>query len=134
MIGRRSLAVMFAALAVPRLAVAQTGRLPRLAIVATTSPETDMSETGSRYFRGLFGEMRRLGHDEGRTLHVERWSARSEVQRFPALAGEVVGTKPDVILATGTGLPQALQVATTTIPIVVTGVGLVEAGLADSLP
>src|SRR5262245_36821993 len=116
------------------MAAAQTGRLPRLAIVATTTPEADISETGNRYFRALFGELRRLGHEERRTLIVERWSARSEVQRFPALAREVVVTKPDVILATGTGLPQALQAATTTIPIVVSGVGLVEAGLADSLP
>ena len=125
---------MFAILAVRRVAVAQIGRLPRLAIVATTPPESDISATGSRYFRALFSELRRLGHDEGRTLIVDRWSARSESQRFPTLARDVVITKPDVILASGgTDLARALQAETTTIPIVVSAVGLVEAGLADSL-
>ncbi|TXL70865.1 hypothetical protein FHP25_32620 [Vineibacter terrae] len=135
MIGRRALAAMLAALAVPRMAGAQTGRLPRLAIFAmtTTSPEADITENASRNFSGLFSELRRLGYEEGRTLIVERWSARGEIQRYPALARDVAGTKPDVIVTFSPLPAQALQAATATIPIVVSGSSLVQAGLADSL-
>jgi putative ABC transport system substrate-binding protein len=115
------------------MAAAQTGRLPRLAIVATTSPEADITENANPYFRAFVSELRRLGCEEGRTLIVERWSARGETQRYPALAREVVGTKPDVIFTFGPLPAQAFQAATATIPIVVSGGNLVEFGLADSM-
>jgi putative tryptophan/tyrosine transport system substrate-binding protein len=55
-------------------------------------------------------------------------------ERLPALAAELVGHKPDVLVAVTTNAVQAAKQATTTIPIVFMGVtDPVTTGLVDSL-
>ena len=79
--------------------------------------------------------LRDLGYVEGKNIAIEyRW-AEGKYDRLPDLAAELVRLKVDVIVTTG-GTPPALvaQQATTTIPIVTTGVGdAVGAGLAANL-
>ena len=72
---------------------------------------------------------------EGKNIVIEyRW-AEGKYDRLPNLVAELVALKVDVIVTTG-GTPPALAAkhATTTIPIVTTGVGdAVSAGLVASL-
>lgn len=76
--------------------------------------------------------MRDLGYVDGRNVSIEsRWS-EGKTDRFPALAIELVGLRPDVIVASGTQAVRAAMQATTTIPIVMAvsaypdKIGLVE--------
>ena len=59
-----------------------------------------------------------LGHVDGKDIaYVFRW-AEGHDERFPAMAAELVGLKPDVIVTTGTPGTLAAKRATSTIPIV----------------
>jgi ABC-type uncharacterized transport system substrate-binding protein len=63
-----------------------------------------------------------LGWPNGRNLRIDlRWSG-ADINRIQALAQELVGLQPDVILANG-ATRAALQQETQTIPIVVAGWG-----------
>jgi len=63
-----------------------------------------------------------LGRTDGRNLRMDlRW-AGSDINRIRALAQELVGLKPDIIVAGGTLAIAALQRETPTIPIVMTNV------------
>lgn len=64
--------------------------------------------------------MRELGYVEGRTFILEARFADGKSDSLPALAAELVRLKVDVIVATGTPAYRALQLATTTIPVVLT--------------
>ena len=79
--------------------------------------------------------LRDLGYVEGKNIVIEyRW-AEGKLDRLPTLASELVTLKVDVIVTSG-GTPPALAAkeATTTIPIVVAGVGdAVGIGLVSSL-
>jgi ABC-type uncharacterized transport system substrate-binding protein len=59
-----------------------------------------------------------LGHVEGKEItYVFRW-AEGHDEHFPALASELIGLKPDVIVTTGTPGTLAAKRATSSIPIV----------------
>src|SRR5262245_10591332 len=71
--------------------------------------------TGSQ---GRLDALREAGYVEGQNLIIERRHAAGRIDRLPALAAELVGLKPDVILATGEDAIRAAKNATRTIPIV----------------
>ena len=79
--------------------------------------------------------MRDLGYVERRTLVFEYRAAEGQVDRLPALAGELVQTKVDVIFTTwGTAPALAAKRATATIPVVMAAAGdPVRAGIVPSL-
>jgi ABC-type uncharacterized transport system substrate-binding protein len=91
--------------------------------------------TGEAFPRRDFDEaMRRLGWIEGRNLVVERRVTGENAERRKTAAAELIGANPDVIVAAGTIDALPVHALTRTIPIVVIGgVDLIEAGLADSL-
>jgi putative ABC transport system substrate-binding protein len=79
--------------------------------------------------------LRELGYIEGQNLFIEFRHEGGGFGRLPELAAELVGHKPDVLVAVTTNAAQAAKQATTTIPIVFMGVtDPVTAGLVDSLP
>jgi len=75
-----------------------------------------------------------LGYVAGTNLAYEgRW-AEGKFDRLPALAAELVQLRVDAIVVLGWLATQAVRRATSTIPIVIAGVGdAVESGLAASL-
>jgi putative tryptophan/tyrosine transport system substrate-binding protein len=78
--------------------------------------------------------LRELGYIEGQNLFIEFRHEGGGFGRLPELAAELVGHKPDVLVAVTTNAAQAAKQATTTIPIVFMGVtDPVTVGLVDSL-
>ena len=78
--------------------------------------------------------LRDLGYVEGRNLVIQYRSAEGRLERFPALAAELVALKVDVILAANTQAALAAKQATATIPIVFAGPpDPVSSGLVSSL-
>jgi putative ABC transport system substrate-binding protein len=87
---------------------------------------------GRQVFRG---QLRELGYIEGKNVIYETRSAKGKLDRFPALAEELVRLKVDVLVASSTAEALAFKNATKTIPIVfVATTDPVADGLVDSLP
>jgi putative ABC transport system substrate-binding protein len=65
-----------------------------------------------------------LGWTDGRNLRMDlRGGGPDDINRIGALAQELVGLRPDMILTGATPATVAVQRATTTIPIVFVGGG-----------
>ena len=93
------------------------------------SPESD-----AKLLEAFREGLKAHGWLEGRNLRLEARFARGKPDRVPALAGELVGLKPDVIFSGATPIHLAFKKATSTIPIVMgTGADPVAAGLVASL-
>jgi putative ABC transport system substrate-binding protein len=127
---RRELLVLVggAMMAAPALR-AQQKAMPVIGFLGVASPPSEASMAAFR--KGLS----ETGYLDGQNVAMEyRW-AEGHYDRLPALAAELVGHKVDVIATTGGAVSaQAAKRATSTIPIVFTGVGgdPVEAGLVTS--
>jgi putative ABC transport system substrate-binding protein len=105
----------------------------RLAIFSLTEPATLMHENSeNRYYRALFGELRRLGHVEGQNLIVERYGREKNVSGPAPVVAEVVRQNPDVVYVLAPGA-LLFKRETTTLPIVAMTGDPVAAGLVQSL-
>jgi putative tryptophan/tyrosine transport system substrate-binding protein len=115
------------ALAAPLAAEGQAA-VPHVGVLAATSAE-DLPQS-----EGLRHGLRERGYVEGQNIVIQyRW-ARGNFERLPDLAAELVRLNPAVIVAFVTQASLAATRATTTIPIVMVGVGdPVGAGLVGSL-
>ena len=114
-IGTRLIAtIALLGVALPLAGEAQpTRRLPRVAFITTTSPE---SSTSADAFRQ---RLRDLGYVEGQNIIIEwRWG-RGKTERFPEFAAELVRLPVDIIVAANTPAGFAAKNATHTIPVVV---------------
>jgi ABC-type uncharacterized transport system substrate-binding protein len=122
-----ALSAMLLALSFPAEAQ-QSKKVPRIGYLATRSAPGDGEKA---FLQGL----QSLGYIEGQTIAIEWRFAQEKFDRLPDLASELVRLKVDVIVTSG-GYPtvQAVKNATTTIPIVMTGVSdAVELGFVASL-
>ena len=82
----------------------------------------------------LWAGLRQLGYIERKNVALEYRYADGQLDRLPELAEELVKLNVDVIVVSGTRAAVAAKQATTTIPIVLAGVGdPVQAGLVSSL-
>ena len=116
-------------LAAPHAAEAQpTGKVAQIAILGSTRAE-DLPQS-----EGLRQGLREHGYVEGQNIAIEyRW-AQGRFERLPDLAAELAKLKPAVIVAFVTQASLAAKNATSTIPIVMVGVGdPIGAGLVASL-
>jgi putative ABC transport system substrate-binding protein len=98
----------------------QPNKMPRIGFLATGSLELPETRATLNAFRQGLGE---LGYFDGRNIVIEVRAADSKMERFPALASELIGLKVDVIVALNSLSGRAAQQATTTIPIVVPVMG-----------
>ena len=104
----RCLAATLALLALPHSAYAQA-QPPRVGLLGNApSAATEAFE----------GELRRLGWIDGQNLVIEKRWMRGRPEQLPALAAEVVGLNPAVILATASSQVEPLRKLTARIPIV----------------
>jgi putative ABC transport system substrate-binding protein len=86
------------------------------------------------YVEAFLEGMRALGYVEGQNLVMEYRGAGGQYERLPDLAAELVRLKVDVLLVVITPAALAAKHATTTVPIVMAGVGdPVGSGLVASL-
>src|SRR5215469_8302941 len=85
----------------------------------------------SMLFRGALSQ---LGYVDGRNVAIEYRSGEGHIERFPKLAGELIGLKVDILVTRGTPATIAAKNATSTIPIVMAAIGeAIETGAVASL-
>jgi putative ABC transport system substrate-binding protein len=110
---RNFLSVLGGAVALPLAARAQQSRqIGMLLTVQEGDPAT-------QDWIGVFQRrLRELGWVEDRTIRFERRYAEGDPQRMSANIAEIVGLRPDVILAQNTPMVAALRRQTDSIPIV----------------
>jgi putative tryptophan/tyrosine transport system substrate-binding protein len=107
----------------------QPAKIHRIGYLTGTSRA--ISSTRIDTFRG---GLRELGYVEGKNFILEYRSAEGKLDRFPALAAELVRLKVDIIVSAGLGPTRAAKDATNTIPIVMTNEGdPVGTGIVTSL-
>jgi putative ABC transport system substrate-binding protein len=127
---RRFLLATGALLAAPLAARAQQIRQShRIGFLGNTTPELEANLV-EPFRQGL----REFGYVEGKNLHIEyRW-LEGRYERLPALIGELLALKAEVIVTAGTPATLALKQATTTVPLVMIAVGdPVGTGIVPSL-
>jgi len=129
MIRREVMLLLAGAMTAPRTLRAQQKAIPVIGYLDGTSPGPGAPLVAA--FRQGLSEG---GYIEGLNLIIEyRW-AGGHYDRLPALAGDLVGHKVDMIATGSVAGMQAAKSATSTIPVVFFGGGdLVAAGLIDSL-
>jgi putative tryptophan/tyrosine transport system substrate-binding protein len=95
---------------------------------------TGITREQDRNVKAFLEGMRALGYVEGQNVVLEYRGAAGQFERFPALAAELVRLQVDVLLVGPTPAALAAKDATTTIPMVMAGVGdPVGSGLVASL-
>jgi len=128
---RRDFIAMFCnAAALPLAAHAQqTAKVPRVGWLSPGSRASD-----EKFLASFHEGLRELGWVVGQNIAIEpRW-AEGRFERLPDLAAELVQLKVDVIVANVTQASLAAKHATSTIPIVMVGVGdPLGSGLVDNL-
>jgi putative ABC transport system substrate-binding protein len=113
---REFIAALGGAAAWPLAAYAQQGdRVRRIGVLL----QGDENEPVQKSFISAFTQaLAGLGWSDGRNMRMEyRW-AGTDINRMRALAQELVGPQPDIIVANTTPATVALQRETRTIPIV----------------
>ena len=105
-------------LAVPVAVGAQpSGKVWRVAVLTAGTLRSDAP------VRALEQRLAELGYVEGRNLVIDFRTAEGQTERLPALAVELVGRRPDALVAAATQGAMAAKNATQTIPIVLAAVG-----------
>ena len=89
---------------------------------------------GSSSTKAFVQQLRKLGYEDGHNITIDFRFAKSQKKLLPAMAAELVGLKPDVIVVCCQPAVNAVRKATTTIPIVVgVSANYVKQGLVESL-
>ena len=107
----------------------QPAKIPRIGFLGNSTPALEENLVGP-FREGL----RDLGYVEGKSILIEyRW-AEGKYDRFPALIGELVAQKVDIIVTAGTPASLAVKKAAPSIPLVMLAVGdPIGTGLIESL-
>jgi putative ABC transport system substrate-binding protein len=107
----------------------QPAKIWKVGVLVSTSRSLNASRDDA-----LWQGLRQLGYVDGRNITMEYRYADGQLDRLPPLAAELVGLKVDIIVVSGTRAAVAAKETTSTIPIVLAGVGdPVQAGLINSL-
>jgi putative ABC transport system substrate-binding protein len=130
---RRELLLLGGAMIASRTLRAQQKTMPVIGILSLSSSGPNAPNV-ARFRQGFRQGLSETGWVEGQNVAIEFRSAEGRYDRLPALAGDLVDRKVDVIVTSG-GTPPALAArnATSTIPIVFSTGDPVERGLVASL-
>ena len=110
----------------------QSGGIRRIGVLLSLAADDPEQKARREAFEQSLG---RLGWEDGRNLRIAYRFGGGGVNRFGALAKELVALQPDVIFAQSTGVVTAVQGETRIIPVVfVTVSDPVGAGFVASLP
>ncbi len=112
----------------PLAARAEQPAMPTFGILLVFS-----REGGRPFSEPLRAYMQALGYVEGRNIAFDFRYAEGQVERLPALAGELVAQRPAVIATFGDATGLAVKAATSTIPIVAMSEDLMRAKLVTSM-
>jgi putative ABC transport system substrate-binding protein len=95
----------------------------RMRHIGVLMPYDENDPEGKRRYSAFMQALADFGWTDGRNVRMDpRWHG-DDTNRIRALAQELVGLQPDIILANGTPATVALQRETRTIPIVFAGAG-----------
>jgi putative ABC transport system substrate-binding protein len=132
MMGRRAFITLLGGATAAWPLVARAQQPAGRPLIGVLSPASIATAAG--YMEGLRAGLRDFGYAEGQNIWVEVRYAEGVPARLPSLAAELVGLKPDVIIAgSALGISAAQQV-TQTIPLITFTVeDPVALGLAKSL-
>jgi putative ABC transport system substrate-binding protein len=112
---RDFIALLGGAAAWPLAARTQQGnRMRRIGVLVPGDENDPATIRISAFTRALAG----LGWTDGRDVRIDLRSGGSDANRIPALAQELVGSQPDIIVTSGTVATVAVERETWTIPIV----------------
>jgi ABC-type uncharacterized transport system substrate-binding protein len=134
---REFIVVLGGAVADPFVALAQqTGRVPRVAWVASTTPLSEMVGATPTHplSRAFLEALRKLGYADGKNLIIEWQSAEGKFDDLPEIVRQLVANNVDVIVSPANVVTQAAKGLTSTIPIVMAPNAIpVELGFVQSL-
>src|SRR6516162_1036756 len=127
---REFIAGLGSTVAWPMVALAQQGeRVRRIGVLIPFDENSAISSSQpsdprrKAYASELTHALADLGWADGRNVRMDfRWGG-SDTNRLRALAQELIGLQPDIIVTVGTPATAVVQQETRTIPIVFTGVG-----------
>ena len=115
------------ALAFPRAAAAQPGKMPRIGILVLGNPDP------APFLKEFREGLRQLGYVEGQNIVFEFRSAKGSAALLQSLAHELVALKVDIIVAFQTPAAMAAKQATADIPVIMNSGDPVGTGLVASL-
>lgn len=111
------LRVLLSLLLLAPLAAAAQDKLYRIAVI-----EREPSAANAPNFAAFRQGLRELGYVEGRNLAIGYRSADGQDERYPALCADAIQHKVDLILAHGAPAAAACKKATSSVPILFSGV------------
>jgi putative tryptophan/tyrosine transport system substrate-binding protein len=97
----------------------QATKVPRIGILSPGRSE--LPDPTLNMLNAFLQGLHELGYTEGQNLAIERQYADGSSDRLRELAAELVGSKPDIIVAFSTTAARPAKQATGTIPIVAVG-------------
>ena len=131
-----SIALALSLVTAPLATEAQSPKLHRVAVVATSSPVSELAgpDPSNPNIRAFVRELRALGYVQGQNLVLELRSAEGKRDRYQAIMAELVALRVDAIVTVGTEMAWAAKRASNIIPIVMATSGdPVGEGLVTSL-
>ena len=93
----------------------QANRVRQIGMLISVAESDPVGQRNAAIFRQSLQE---LGWEEGRNLNIERRWAAGDVVRSRDYAAQLVGLRPDLIVAVGTPSVAALKQATRSVPVV----------------
>lgn len=116
-------------LAVATNTLGQAGHVKRISVLSSDTLNFDHP-----VWRAFLEALKESGYIEKRDFLVESRAAEGQLDKLPALAAQLVATKPAVLITSSTAGTTAARNATASVPIVFVGIGNpVRIGLIASL-